>query len=349
MVLGARRLGSIAIALTACGSRTALDSGPMVDDLPPPARAPDAGPALGLDGGPVVTLSREPGTVPWNLAVDEKNVYWTDERSGNVMRVPIGGGATTTLYVGGGNSPEDLAASGSGRVVVALDSALIVVPTSGGAVVTLSPSSSVWGVAADVSYAYWTEGGELTPGRVCRAPLTGGATSILADGVWTPGAITVDAEFAYWIAFTDTTRGYLRAPLTGGTTSTLATVSGADTPPDFLALGANSALYSTDSDTGTLLSVALAGGGASTLSSSLAGLASDGVASDGRWVYVGANDREGADVSLLAIPLASPSTPEVAWRGTDIYTVRADATNLYWTVPRGGAVLEMPKASILRR
>ncbi len=349
--LGARPLCSIASiaiagALTACGSRSALESGPVAENLVPSGGAPDAGP-VGSDGS-VVTLSLEPGTVPWNLAIDAQNVYWTDAQSGSVMRVPIGGGATTTLFVGGGRGPEDLAASGNGSVVEALGAALVVVPSSGGAAVALSPSSSAWGVAADASYAYWSEGGIPARGRVCRAALTGGTTSTLAEGAWTPGAITVDAEFAYWVAFTDTTRSFLKAPLMGGTPSTLATVPGSDTPPDFIALGANGALYSTDFDTGTLLSVPLAGGAASTVSSSVAGLASDGVASDSRWVFVGANST-GPDVSLLAIPLASPSTPVLAWSGRDVSTVRADATNLYWTVPRGGAVLQMPKTSIPTR
>jgi hypothetical protein len=59
---------------------------------------------LPLDGGMVVKLV-SPVDQPYNIAVDSKNVYWT--QPGAVMSVPVGGGSPTV--VARGQTPDSIA------------------------------------------------------------------------------------------------------------------------------------------------------------------------------------------------------------------------------------------------
>lgn len=46
-------------------------------------------------GGAAVTLAS--GSYPWGIAVDGKNVYWGDQQTKSVMKVPVDGGTPTLV------------------------------------------------------------------------------------------------------------------------------------------------------------------------------------------------------------------------------------------------------------
>ena len=163
-----------------------------------------------LDGGAVATLAYEghpecdppvchltatlgpPAPSPVGIAVDARNVYWTNMGTGSyggtVMKVPLSGGTPTTL-----------------------------------AAMQLNPV----GIAVDTTSVYWFNIGEtegpfvgIFLGSVVKMPLDGGASTALASGQRFPAGMAADATSVYW---TDPgADNVLKVPLGGGTPTTLA-------------------------------------------------------------------------------------------------------------------------------
>lgn len=111
--------------------------------------------------------------IPLNVVVSAGVVYWTNpgatDKSGSVMRAPVGG--TGTAIATGQAYP--------------------------------------WGIAVDANNVYWTNLGTLAnsfaDGEVVQAPVGGGAATALASGVVEPNVIAVDATDVYFgVENTDT-------------------------------------------------------------------------------------------------------------------------------------------------
>jgi sugar lactone lactonase YvrE len=80
-----------------------------------------------LDGGTASTLA--PANDPGGIAVDSANVYWTNNNSGTVMKIPVGGGTAVTV-----------AANQSGPLGVAVDATSVFWTNySGGTVMKATP------------------------------------------------------------------------------------------------------------------------------------------------------------------------------------------------------------------
>jgi hypothetical protein len=125
--------------------------------------------SVALQGRSVTTLASFQDS-PWGIAIDQNNVYWTNE------------GRLDQSYA----SP-----------------AVLSVPLSGGTPVTLATGQSDYrGIAVDATHVYWvtagTAGNNYTDGTVMRVPIAGGAPTTLATGQATPRAIAVDATNVYW-------------------------------------------------------------------------------------------------------------------------------------------------------
>ncbi|AKT43347.1 hypothetical protein [Chondromyces crocatus] len=162
---------------------------------------------------------------PNHLAVDGTNLYWTsvtDVNLGEVRQMPKQGGAVLNLGVDQ-PLPGAIAVNATSVFWANLNSpvinrATIGIPDAG---LFAQDAGALWGIAADAEAVYWTrDDGELANSGIVRAPLNGGAHTLIVPGSETPYAIAIDSTSVYW---TDRSAGQvLKAPLTGGTPEILA-------------------------------------------------------------------------------------------------------------------------------
>jgi hypothetical protein len=103
------------------------------------------------------------GDVPWDIAVDETHVYWTEQGS-----TPAGGKVMRASKV-----------DGTGLTTIA------------------SEAKGPQGIAVDASRVYWANKLE---GTIESAPLAGGAVTVLATGQAQPVNVAVDGSFVYWVS-----------------------------------------------------------------------------------------------------------------------------------------------------
>jgi outer membrane protein assembly factor BamB len=173
-------------------------------------------------GGQPATLSSSPGTYPWSLAVDLRNVYWTVPNfflagtNAAVMELALDGGAPVALGTQLGE-PTDIAvgatavfwtaSSGSAEVQTA--------PIDGGAVASFAAGPAEGGpIAIDADNLYWSNGTDTY-----QAPLAGGAPLSIGPAAL---ALAVDAAYVY-LAYGDGSAGsVVRIPIGGGPATTLA-------------------------------------------------------------------------------------------------------------------------------
>jgi hypothetical protein len=105
------------------------------------------------------------GDVPWDIVVDGTNAYWTEQGS--------------TPMVGMVNQASKV--DGSSAVNIAMNEE--------------SPS----GIAVDATSVYWTALGTTnTNGTINKAPIGGGAKTVLCSGQSQPINVWVDATYVYW-------------------------------------------------------------------------------------------------------------------------------------------------------
>jgi hypothetical protein len=259
------------------------------------------------------------------LAIDATNVYWTSFQNGVVRKIAIAGGSAQTL------------ASGQARPA---------------------------GIAVDSTSVYWTDFPTTDIGSVMKVPLAGGTPVVLASNQYIPYAIAVDATNVYWTAY----ETLMTMPLGGGTPTTLVTaqqpinvftidstnlywssdgmlaeVALAGGTPVSLAYAQSmlgiavdaTTVFWTESYSGTVTSVPIAGGGYTSLATGQDGPSA--IAVDSTNVYW--LDQSGAMVMkvgkaggtpiILAIGQSSPGN------------IAVDALNVYWTA--GGNVMMTPK------
>jgi hypothetical protein len=110
-------------------------------------------------GGAPVTIAADQ-QFPYSLAVDAKNLYWSNERDGTIVAMPLAGGPPTTLT-------------------------------------TQAPQARV---ATDGTNLYFTTSATANnAGSVESVPVAGGTPVTLATGQTTPEDIVVDATSVYWV------------------------------------------------------------------------------------------------------------------------------------------------------
>ena len=160
-----------------------------------------------------------------HIIVDDENLYWTTITQtplGEVHQIPKHGGAVIVL---GAEQPLPGAIAVNDTTVfwANLNSPVINQATIGMPPATLfaEDSGALWGVAADAQAVYWTrDDGDPATSGVVRAPLDGGAPTLIAMGGDQPYAITIDADSVFW---TDRDTGeVLSVPHAGGTPVVLA-------------------------------------------------------------------------------------------------------------------------------
>jgi hypothetical protein len=122
--------------------------------------------AVGLDGGiPTALVDGGAGVLnPMCVAIDEANVYWTDDKTGSVTTVPKHGGEVITL-ASDLNLPSGIVVD-STNVYWIGGGGVQTVPIDGGSPVTLATLAGGVGIAVDDTSLYWTTSSgvvKLTP------------------------------------------------------------------------------------------------------------------------------------------------------------------------------------------
>jgi len=200
-------------------------------------------------------------------------------------------------------------------------------------------SSQAWSyfLAIDGTNVYWTDyggsgGGSSTNGTVMKAPLAGGAATMLASNQGGPAGITVDPSNVYWVNYTSGT--VMSVPINGGGQPTVIATNQIDAW-GVAVVGSN--VYWTiknGNDLGAVLTAPITGGAApQTIATGLN--APVNVALDSAnvyWSYV-----SGATTIFDKAPLTG--VPEGGF-ATTLYTETTGAANLvaaqsilYWTYP----------------
>jgi hypothetical protein len=137
---------------------------------------------------------------PLSIAVDSKDVYWTNSGNGTVMKVPkdVDAGVPITL-ASGQASPQFLAVDPSNAYWTNVDGGTVMkVPLDGGSTVTLASGQfTPEAIAVDPSGVYWTNNGS---GTVMGLPLDGGVLATLASTQAGPMGIATDPKCVYWTA-----------------------------------------------------------------------------------------------------------------------------------------------------
>jgi hypothetical protein len=216
---------------------------------------------------------------PIGIAVDDVNVYWTNEGgSGSVMKVPVGGGTPTTLASGQGAAfGIAVDATSVYWTTITGNHAVMKVAIAGGAPTVLAPATSPWAIVVRDGGVYFTDGDD-----VMMVPAAGGDAVTMAVAQEFPSSLAVDATNLYWA----NSRGagtIVKLPLAGGTPTTLASSTGSAS----IAVDAANVYFTSQGvigpNDGTVVRVPIGGGAPTTL---VDGQASPkGIAVDANGVY----------------------------------------------------------------
>ena len=176
---------------------------------------------VSLSGGPTTKLvsSGTPVSIQ-RIALDEKDVYYTDVAAGALKRVDKNGGTPST-FAAGLSGPTDIAIDDSGVYVIESgeSGAVLRFPLEGGAPTTIAAAQAdPRGLVLTETHVYWIDSGifdvttQMTTGAgVMRSSKSGGAPAqvVKVEGV---NALAVDGAWVYFAA----EDAILRAPAAGG-------------------------------------------------------------------------------------------------------------------------------------
>jgi hypothetical protein len=285
--------------------------------------------AGGCAGGACQPFVLAPGGVgPENfggIAVDAQSVYWTRDKEGTLLKVPVDGGAVVTL-ASGETRPTDIAIDAT-NVYFNSETQIMKVPIGGGTVTELATGAPL-NIALDGANVYWTVYEGNTQNAIGKVPIAGGATTTFVSNQGGALGIAVDATNVYW---TDSTGGnVMRMPIAGGAITTVA--SGRSYPED-IAVDVSNVYWLESVTSGAFMKAPLDGGAPIALASG-----QDypyGLAIDETNAYWGTSNKR-----LMQVPLAGGAQTQLAVG--EVAHVAVDATSLYYTT-YDGAVMKLAK------
>jgi hypothetical protein len=279
---------------------------------------------------------------PWGMAIDATSVYWTDcgdPTGGTVQKVSKTDGAIVTLASGDVLSGITVEGSNVYWVARTADESgeIKTVPVAGGTpTVVAAQSGAPSHIVADASYVYW---GELNGGGVMKAPLGGGAATMVAP-----------ATSAFQIALGDTAvfwmdaPGLMTAPKTGGASMSLASAF-VPSPTAGLAVSATTVYFSAGARNGSGVSdVPIGGGPVTPVAGTPASIGGGPVAIDATRVYWA--DMSGA---VYAAPLSGGTATLLATGQDNVDAIAVDDSAVYWLVNGNGSpggVMELPLSAV---
>ncbi|HEX8789452.1 MAG TPA: protease pro-enzyme activation domain-containing protein [Polyangiaceae bacterium] len=282
---------------------------------------------------PPATVLAVTTTTPQGLAIDATTLYWSDGT--NAMKMPKDGSSPPATL--GQVAPfSEFSAVEPGPVAVdganfywfsAATAGFEQVSIGGGAPTFLAGGSNAASVASDGTHVFFDADDEIAV-----VPVGGGAETNIAPSTESFG-MAIDSTNVYW---TNTaTFGVMKVPKAGGSPVVLATTSGFN--PIRIAVDGTTVYFTTDG--GPLMSVPIAGGSATTLTSQ--GVKAEGLAVDSTGVYwtgcVGNCTLPPAGV--FTVPLGSISATPTQLYGTfstQPMGIALDATFAYWTEDDSG-------------
>jgi sugar lactone lactonase YvrE len=272
--------------------------------------------------------------------LDSTSVYWVQEATGSVMKVPINGGTPQTLAVGGGGVNFITIDSTSVYFANEFNGEVMKAPLDGdgGQTVTLSSvgsGASPAGLAVDAVNLYWTN---LNGGTVDAVPLGGGSTTTLAAGLTAPILITLDAQNVYVPCGDGTIHAIPKAGGDGGIGNVLVSGQGADGISG-IAVDSQHVYWSTNAVDGGVFMAPLAGGSPTQLVGSQNQAGS--IAIDTANVYWVTSLNPGGIVAMA--PLAGGTTVTLATGQTEANGIVVNAADVFWADFAFGKVLQVVK------
>jgi hypothetical protein len=147
-----------------------------------------------------------------NLTTDANNVYWTDYSAGTVNKVPFNATplpASPTILAPSETMPNSpfVTASNIYWLQPGASGALRYAALASPSAMTLNtaPLVNPGSVVVDASYAWVLAAGSSdTDGRIYRIPVGGGAPVLVAQGLYKPNSLTMDAGHLYWLNYNTT-------------------------------------------------------------------------------------------------------------------------------------------------
>lgn len=161
--------------------------------------------------------------LPEGVAVDGTYIYWVDEVAGSMGRAKLDGSDVNQSFVTGLGEPQDVTVSPS-YIYFTTAYGIERTDLSGSNVTNLHQSGSLFGIAVDNSYVYWTDPVTSTIGR---ANLDGTGATTLIGGLDRPDGVAVDGTYIFWTEHYDNSIG--RAKL-DGTDANASFITGANGP-----------------------------------------------------------------------------------------------------------------------
>jgi hypothetical protein len=137
---------------------------------------------------------------PRLLAIDDSYIYWGEDYSKQVNRIPKGGGPTLTLWESDATTPNGLDTDGVFVYFAADDGIVRKVPINGGAAENLSGGVSpapATRVKIDSTNVYWSN--NASQGTINAVSKGGAGPHTLSSGQPWPSGITADANNIYWV------------------------------------------------------------------------------------------------------------------------------------------------------
>jgi len=273
----------------------------------------------------VTTLSAEPQTMPYAIAVDATNVYWgtwetlpspgVAEIPGTVQSVPIGGGTASVLASGFGEIWA--LALGSSTIYTAGSEGITALPKApdAGADRTLEVGGEPISVATNGTSLFFAD----AAGDVVAFSIAQGTTTLVAAGA-NPWNLAADAQHVYW---TNTGGTVSMAPV-GGTDGGAPTVlASGETNPRPIAVDSANLYWGTST---ALVRLPLGGDGGAPIV--IAPALPIQIAVDATSVYWTYGNGTGGQV--LKAPIGGGPVVVLAAGQTNPVGIAVDGTSVYW-------------------
>jgi hypothetical protein len=282
---------------------------------------------------PVVANQKDPSLI----AVDETNIYWVTDSGSAIKRVSKSGGNSPVTILAGQKEIRELAVAGQRIYFVSADG-VESIGTNGGTQATRIKANTYADsnknlLAVDDSNVYFVmspaRGGE----QIAKVEKTGGEPAMMASGIYAPNGLVSDGASLYWASYADGTIG--RASLQDGRITAVGHSVSGRTCMD-IAVDETSVYAACDSD---ILKFSKTGGVPVKLETIKPGFIKLEIDETDVWVLNYDRTR------LYKISKNGGRRSELVAEFSPfrVKSFALDATNIYWTDMKAGAIMSLRK------